>query len=72
MPSKYYTDAQKHSIMKWRQSNKEEYNEYMNEYLKKFYEKNSEVLKTKRMKTYYYQKECKRMCNMYDAFIPDE
>jgi hypothetical protein len=71
MSSKYYSDAQKKSIMRWRELNKEEYNEYMSGYLKKFYEKNSDVVKMKRMKLYYYQKECRRMCNMYDAFIPD-
>ena len=58
--TKYYTESQKQSIMKWRVNNKQEYNEYMNEYHKHFYQNNAERIRKKRMDKYYYQRECRR------------
>jgi len=66
--TKYYTEAQKQSIMKWRDNNKEEYNIYMNEYHKKFYQSNAERLRKRRMDKYYFQKEWKRLCGIFSAF----
>jgi hypothetical protein len=51
-----YNEKTKQSIMKWRQSHKDEYNEYMREQV---YTKHSDKIKENRMKRYYFQKECK-------------
>ena len=64
MVAKYYNEGQKQSIMKWRATNKSEYNDYMSEYHKKFYAKNVERLRKKRMDIYYFQKEWKRICEI--------
>jgi hypothetical protein len=45
--------------MKWRSNNKDEYDNYQANYMREiFYKKNSEIIKEKRMKKYYLQKEC--------------
>jgi hypothetical protein len=51
-----YNDKTKQAIMKWRENNKEEYNDYMREIV---YSRHSDKIKEKRMKRYYFQKECK-------------
>lgn len=54
----YNKQVQK-SIMKWRTNNKDEYDNYQANYMREvFYKKNSEIIKEKRMKKYYLQKEC--------------
>jgi hypothetical protein len=53
----YYTQAQKRATYKWRDNNKEEYNEYMLKLNMKYYFKNQEERKKKRMEQYYYNKE---------------
>ena len=60
----YYTPAQKKSILRWREDNKEKYNEYMNDYFKGYYQKNAEAFRKKRMAKYWYEKECKRLRNI--------
>ena len=66
---KYYNEGQKQSILKWRNSNKEAYNVYMNEYHKGYYQIHAEEFRKKRMSKYYFQKEWEKMCKMYDAMI---
>lgn len=51
-----YNEKIKNSIMKWRENNKQEYNEYMREHI---YKKHSEKIKTRRMGKYYLEKEMK-------------
>ena len=63
-PSKYYTVAQKKSILKWRNQNHEKYNEYMNNYHKSYYQDHAEAFRIKRMEIYYFQKEWKRLANI--------
>ena len=58
MGNKSYTKCQKMSIMKWRNSNTDKYNAYMNYYLKDYYEKHVDKYRKKRMERYYFQKEC--------------
>ena len=65
---KYYNEGQKQSILKWRSNNKEIYNDYMNDYHKGYYEKHAEEFRRKRMSKYYFQKEWRRLCQIYDAF----
>ena len=64
-----YTIKQKKNIIKWRTYNKERYNEYMNEYQKKFYQENKEKISLRCARRYLYQKECKRLCEVFNAFL---
>jgi hypothetical protein len=64
-----YTLSQKRSIINWRTHNKEKYNEYMNEYHKVFYQQNKEKIGKRHAKNYLYKKECKRLCQIFDAFL---
>jgi hypothetical protein len=61
---KYYTEGQKQSILKWRSINKSQYNDYMNDYHKQYYQDNVELFRKKRMMKYYLDKEWKRLCNI--------
>lgn len=61
---KYYTQGQKQSIIKWRKSNKEYYNEYMNDYHKGYYQEHAELFRKKRMEKYYFDKEWKLLCSI--------
>lgn len=56
-----YNQKLKTNIMKWRDTHKQEYNDYMREVV---YKNNSDLIKLKRMKRYYFQKECIRFRNI--------
>lgn len=64
MEKSYYTEGQKVSIMKWRISNKEKYNEYMKGYNVDYYHEHGDMFRKKRMDKYYFQKEAKRLCSI--------
>lgn len=49
-----YKENNKKAILKWRESNTDKYNEYMNNYIKTKYRAKKN---TYRMKTYYLKKE---------------
>lgn len=57
-----YTESQKESIMKWRNTNKEKYNEYMKEYNNNYYHEHVDMFRKKRMDKYYFKQEAKRLC----------
>ena len=59
-----YTKQQKNAIMKWRKSNIEKYNAYMNNYLKDYYETHADTYRKKRMDRYYFEKECQTFRNI--------
>jgi len=59
-----YTENHKQSIMKWRNSNKEKYNEYMKGYNNDYYHEHGDIFRKKRMNKYYFQKEAKRLCSI--------
>ncbi len=48
-----YTEAQKRATYKWRAKNEEKVKEYALEYGNEYYAKNCEMVKIKRMKSYY-------------------
>ena len=52
-----YTEAIKKNIYKWRETHKEDYNEYMLKVNTKSYYDNQEERQKKRMELYYYNKE---------------
>ena len=52
-----YNDKIKNNIYKWRESNKEDFNEYMLKVNMKYYFANHEERKKKRMENYYYYKQ---------------
>lgn len=52
--------AQMRANKKWRESNKEYFNEMRKPIQKRYYENHCEELKEKRMKIYYYQKIAKQ------------
>jgi hypothetical protein len=53
-----YNKQTKTAIMKWRDTHKDDYNEYFTEYMREvYYKKNSDKIKEKRMKKYYLNKE---------------
>lgn len=64
MEKSYYTEGQKMSIMKWRISNKDKYNEYMKSYNTNYYNEHGDTFRKKRMSKYYFQKEAKRLCSI--------
>ena len=59
----------KPSILKWRVNHKEHYNEYMNDYQKMFYQDNKEKICKRKANYYLYKKECKRLLNIFEAFL---
>lgn len=52
-----YTESSKKSIYKWRQANKDEFNQYMGTYMNNYYKNHSDYFRKKRMDLYYYKKE---------------
>ena len=64
-----YTIKQKKNIINWRTLNKAKYNEYMNEYQKTFYRENKDKISLSHKRRYLYQKECKRLCEIFNAFL---
>ena len=63
-----YNEIVKANIMRWRENNREHYNEYMLEINKKNYYNNQEHFKKKRMERYFFEKECKRLRNILFDF----
>ena len=59
-----YTKNQKKSIMKWRSTNHEQYNTYMNSYHKEYYQLHAETFRKNRNDKYKFQQECKRLRNI--------
>lgn len=55
-----YNDKIKKTIYKWRESNKDKYNELMREHNKKYYDAH----KKKKSDRYYFNKECQRFRNI--------
>ena len=53
-----YTISQKKAIMKWRESNSVNWNEYMKEYQKKNYSKNREKMLLQKQIWYEKKKSC--------------
>ena len=51
-----YTSAQKKATLKWRENNKQEFNEYMLVKNKEYYNNNVEERRKKRREKYYYDK----------------
>lgn len=60
MPSYTYQQI-KPSILKWRENNKDAWNEYQSEYKRKNYAVKGDKARASRMKSYYWAKECKRL-----------
>jgi hypothetical protein len=54
----------KNSIYKWRQSNKMNYNEYMNAKMKAYYQNNKAKCNAKRVLSAKYNRECCRLRNI--------
>lgn len=63
-----YNEIVKANIMRWRENNREHYNEYMLEINKKNYYNHQEYFKKKRMERYFFEKECKRLRNILFEF----
>lgn len=59
-----YNDKIKESIYKWRESNKDKYNELMKEHNKKYYEENKRKQSDKNLKRYHYNRECEKFRNI--------
>jgi hypothetical protein len=59
-----YNDKIKKTIYKWRESNKDKYNELMREHNKKYYDKHKEQQIKKKSDRYYFNKECQRFRNI--------
>ena len=63
-----YNDKIKEAIYKWREVNKDKYNEMMKEHNKKYYDGNKEKQSEKNLKRYYYNQECKKFRNILLEF----
>jgi FAD/FMN-containing dehydrogenase len=59
-----YNDKIKKTIYKWRESNKDKYNELMREHNKKYYDEHKEQRIKKNLDRYYFNKECQRFRNI--------
>lgn len=55
--------------LKWRNAHKEQYNNYMNEYQKKFYLNNVEKILKRKANHYIFKKERQRLFNMFDVYL---
>jgi hypothetical protein len=55
-----YTDKSKTSIYKWRENNKQAYNAYIAEQMKKQYEKKKEAIIKKNTERYFVNQEFKK------------
>lgn len=56
--------AQKKAIKKWRDTNREQYNEYQLQISKRYYENNREKVLEKKSKEYLLKKQCKIFMNI--------
>ena len=59
-----YNTQSKKSIYKWRETNKDTYNEYMNTKMKAYYQANKEKCNAKRVSYAKYKRECCRLCHI--------
>ena len=59
-----YNDKIKLNIYKWREANKDKYNEMMKDHNKKYYKENKEIQSEKNLKRYHYNQECKKFRNI--------
>lgn len=59
-----YNEKSKISIYKWRTTNKEKYNAYMNGAAKQYYQQHKVVCNQKRALRNRYKTECVRLCNI--------
>jgi len=59
-----YDSNIKKNIYKWRENNKEQYNELQKNYSKSYYEKNREDKNDKVLKRYYLNQEMKKFRNI--------
>jgi hypothetical protein len=63
-----YNDKIKLNIYKWREANKDKYNEMMKDHNKKYYKENKEIQSEKNLKRYHYNQECKKFRNILLEF----
>ena len=61
---KCYTECQKIAYAKYRAKNHDSYLAYMKVYSKNDYKANSLLYRKRRVDRYYYQQECRRLCNI--------
>tara|TARA_E500000318_G_scaffold106454_1_gene114473 strand:- start:3773 stop:3979 length:207 start_codon:yes stop_codon:yes gene_type:complete len=54
-----YTESQKRAILKYKENNKDKWNEINRNSAKTYYEKNKEKVKAKALERYYKKKELK-------------
>lgn len=54
----------KESIYNWRDTHRQEYNEYMKDTMKRAYDRDPETKKKQNLNRYYYKKECQRLNNI--------
>ena len=59
-----YNEKSKKAIMKWRETHGDEYLEYMRPHSLRYYKEHKDVCNARRVKLYYYQKECKIFRNI--------
>ena len=59
-----YTEKVKLSIYKWRENNKEAYNSYMADHMKKQYEKDKTTKLRKNAERYFVKQEFRRFLNI--------
>lgn len=57
-------EKHKEVIFRWRENNKQDYNNYQKDFMKRAYEKNPDEKRRKNLNYYYYKKECKRLNNI--------
>lgn len=58
------TEAQKNAQKRWRERNREKYNEYQLNLATKYYHQNSEKVLEYKRKKYLFEKECKIFRNI--------
>jgi hypothetical protein len=54
----------KENIYNWRDTHRQEYNEYMKETMKRAYDKNPDIKRKQNLNRYYFKQECKRLNNI--------
>lgn len=58
------TEAQKRAQQKWRERNREKYNEFQKKLANEYYHKNSEKVLEYKKKKYMIEKECQKFRNI--------
>lgn len=54
----------KHNIYKWREGNKDSYNNCVKNAMKRAFDKNPDAKRKMNLDRYYFKKECKRLNNI--------